>query len=170
MATKEVMIVTPEDIKTHIALTASMADTLNWMVANAGVEMDEGAEADFVAQRKLRDGEIRDLNELRAWCEKTAAFLKEITKHTYNVGSDDDLPANVSWSKQSYTYEWDGETRASGIAHGLAESGLLDIDHALDSVSVTAMAKAAGVTVEKLMDIYPERIVAKPKERVLKIK
>lgn len=167
---KEVMIVTPEEIASNIALTAAMADTLKWLVAHAGVEMDEDAQADFVAQRKLRDGEIRDLNELRAWCEKTAACIKEVTKHAYNIGDPEDLPANVVWQKQSYTYEWDGETRASGIAHGLAESGLLDIDNALDSVSVTAMAKAAGVTVEKLMEIYPERIVAKPKERVLKIK
>lgn len=167
---KEVMIVTPEDIASNIALTAAMADTLKWLVAHAGVEMDEEAQADFVAQRKLRDGEIRDLNELRAWCEKTAACIKEVTKHAYNIGDPEDLPANVAWQKQIYTYEWDGETRASGIAHGLAESGLLDIDNALDSVSVTAMAKAAGVTVEKLMEIYPERIVGKPKERVLKIK
>lgn len=167
---KEAMIVTPEDIASNIALTAAMADTLKWLVAHAGLEMDEGAKADFVAQRKLRDGEIRDLNELRAWCEKAAACIKEVTKHAYNIGDPEDLPANVSWQKQSYTYEWDGETRASGIAHGLAESGLLDIDNALDTVSVTAMAKAAGVTVEKLMEIYPGRIVAKPKERVLKIK
>jgi hypothetical protein len=167
---KETMIVTPEHIKGNIVLTAAMADTLTWLIANAGVEMDEKAQADFVAARKLRDGEIRDLNELRSWCEKTAACIKEVTKHAYNIGRDEDLPANVAWQKQSYTYEWEGETRASGIAHGLEESGLLDIDHALDTVSVSAMAKAAGVTVEKLMDIYPERIVSRPKERVLKIK
>ena len=39
MASKEVMIVTPEDIKNHIALSAAAADTLKWMIANAGVEM-----------------------------------------------------------------------------------------------------------------------------------
>lgn len=170
MASKEVMIVTPEDIHDHVTLSASAADTLKWLVSHAGIEMDDDARADFVVMRGLRDNDIRELWELKAWCEKVIDCLKTVCKHAYNVGGEETLPKNVSWSKQSYTYEWAEETHPSGIAKGLVDSGLATEYDFLDTVSVNAMAKAAGITVEKLMQLYPEHIVMKPKERTLKIK
>ena len=167
---KEVMTVTAEDIHSHITMTAAMADTLKWLVANAGIEMDDDAIADFVVMRGVRDNEIRDLWELKAWCDKVSECIKTVTKHAYNIGGDENLPKNVSWSKQAYTYEWAEGTQPSGIANGLIESGLATEYDILDTVSVTAMAKASGITVDKLMQLYPEHIVMKPKERTLKIK
>lgn len=169
MASKEVMIVTPEDIKNHIALSAAAADTLKWMIANAGVEMDEEQQAEFIQQRALRAGEIRENWELKAWCEKAAASIKEATKHTMNVGTEDDLPAGMKWSKQSYTYDWI-EGAAEIMANTLIERGLVSQTQLFQQLTVSQISKASGMTVEKLAELVPDVIIAKPKERTLSIK
>lgn len=166
---KEVMVVTPEDIKNHISLSAAAADTLKWMIANAGVEMDEEQMADFIQQRAIRANEIRENWELKAWCEKTAASIKEATKHTMNVGTEDDLPACAKWNKQSYSYDWN-EGAARVVAQHLIESNLVTAEQLFDQVSVPAMCKAAGITTEKLLDMFDGAVIAKPKERTLSIK
>ena len=166
---KEVMVVTPEDIKSHIALSAAASDTLKWMIAHAGVEMDEEAQAEFIQQRALRVNEIRECWELKAWCEKAAASIKEATKHTMNVGTEDDLPAFAKWNKQSYSYDWN-EGAARVVAQHLIESNLVTAEQLFDQVSVTAMCKAAGITTEKLLDMFDGAVIAKPKERTLSIK
>ena len=169
MASKEVMIVTPEDIKNHIALSAAAADTLKWMIANAGVEMDEEQQAEFIQQRALRAGEIRECWELKAWCEKAAASINEAAKHTFNVGTEDDMPQGVKWNKQSYTYEW-AEGAAEIMANTLIERGLVSQTQLFQQLTVSQISKASGMTVEKLAEIVPDVIVAKPKERTLSIK
>lgn len=166
---KEVMIVTPEQIQANIRLSAAAADTLKWMIENAGVVMDEGAIADFVAARKLRDREIVDIWELKAWCEKTAACIKELAKHAYNVGSEDDLPTNVKWAKQSFTYEFvDGA--GITIADVLIKKHLVTKEQLFQQLTVSQVTKAAGLTVDKLADMFPDTILAKAKERTLTIK
>lgn len=170
MSNKEVMIVTPEDIKSHIALTASAADTLKWMIANAGIEMDEEQEAEFIAQRALRMTEIREVKELQAWCEKTAASCKEALKHTFNIGDADSLPPGASWNKQSYTYEWSNEDAPHFVAEELIASGLVTDGRIFYELKPEQLAKAAGITMEKLMGLFKDAVVAKPKDRTLKIK
>jgi len=166
---KEVMVVTPEQIQANIRLSAAAADTLKWMIENAGVEMDEGAIADFVAARKLRDREIVDIWELKAWCEKTAACIKEVAKHTYNLGSEEDLPPNVKWAKQSFTYEFvDGAGIA--IADALIKKHLVTKEQLFQQLTVSQVIKAAGLTVDKIVDMFPDTILAKAKERTLTIK
>lgn len=166
---KEVMAVTPEDIHDHITLSASAADTLKWLVAHAGIEMDDDAQADFVVMRGLRDNDIRDLWELKAWCEKVVDCVKTVCKHAYNVGGEDTLPKNVSWSKQSYTYEF-AEGAAPIVANALITKKLVTKDQLFDTLTVTGICKATGITTDKLIGMFPDVVIEKPKERTLKIK
>ena len=165
---KEIMIVTPEEIKNLVPSEKAM-DAYKFALAHAGIEMDEEITADFVIQRNARTEGFRELAEVQKWMEKTAASIKEALKHTYNVGTEDDLPSNVKWSKQSYTYAFEeGEARA--IAQSLIDSGLVTKEQLFDAVSVTGMQKAAGITTEKMLDLFHDGIVIKPKERTLTIK
>ena len=168
MATKEVMIVTPEDMKNLVPSEKAM-DAYRFALANAGIEMDEESAADFVVRRNLKTEGFRELAEIGKWMEKTAASIKEALKHTYNVGTEEDLPANVKWSKQSYTYTFVQDAGAA-VANALVAKRLVAKDQLLALVTVTAMAKASGLTTEKLVDMFPDTIEQKPKERTLSIK
>ena len=153
MASKEVMIVTPEDMKNLVPSEKAM-DAYRFALAHAGIEMDEGAEADFIVTRNLKTEGFRELAEVGKWMEKTAASIKEALKHTYNVGTEEDLPATVKWSKQSYTYAFEEGTK----------------EQLFDAVTVTAMIKAAGITTDKMLELFHDGIVIKPKERTLTVK
>lgn len=168
MATKEVMIVTPEDMKNLVPSEKAM-DAYRFALANAGIEMDEESAADFVVRRNLKTEGFRELAEIGKWMEKTAASIKEALKHTYNVGTEEDLPANVKWSKQSYTYTFVQDAGAA-VANALVAKRLVAKDQLLALVTVTAMAKASGLTTEKLVDMFPDTIEQKPKERTLSVK
>lgn len=139
----------------------------------AGINMeDEGAVADFVSLRNSHSG-WRELSELGKSAESLSKSVKEVLKHTWNVGSPDDLPdtpeLKVSWNKQSYTYEFvEGEARV--IAQSLIDSGLVTKEQLFDQLSVSAMVKAAGITTEKMLELFGQGIIVKPKERVLNIK
>ena len=76
----------------------------------------------------------------------------------------------VSWSKQSYTYEWDAYGSSVQVVKDLESKGICTTDTALCELSVDAVIRASGLTKEKLIDMYPEQIVAKPKKRTLSIK
>lgn len=165
---KEVMIVNPEEIKNLVPSEKAM-DAYRFALANAGVEMDEGAEADFIVQRNAKTDGFRELAEVQKWMEKTAASIKEALKHSYNVGTEEELPSNVKWSKQSYTYAFD-EGQARVIAQSLIDSGLTTKEQLFDAVTVTAMQKAAGITTDKMLELFHDGIVIKPKERTLTVK
>lgn len=168
MATKEVMVVTPEELKNLVPSEKAM-EAYRFALANAGIEMDEEITADFIIHRNARTEGFRELAEVGKWMEKTAASIKEALKHTYNVGTEEDLPANVKWSKQSYTYAFD-EGQARVIAQSLIDSGLTTKEQLFDAVTVTAMQKAAGITTEKMLELFHDGIVIKPKDRTLTVK
>ena len=168
MATKEVMIVTPEELK-NLVPSEKALEAYKFALAHAGIEMDEETTADFILQRNARTEGFRELAEVQKWMEKTAASIKEALKHTYNVGTEEDLPAGVKWSKQSYTYAFD-EGQARVIAQSLIDSGLTTKEQIFDAVTVTAMQKAAGITTDKMLELFHDGIVIKPKERTLSIK
>lgn len=168
MATKEVMIVTPEDMKNLVPSEKAM-DAYRFALANAGIEMDEETAADFIVRRNLKTEGFRELAEIGKWMEKTAASIKEALKHTYNVGTEEDLPSNVKWAKQSYTYAFVQDAGAA-VANALVAKRLVAKDQLLALVTVTAMAKASGLTTEKLVDMFPDTIEQKPKERTLSVK
>lgn len=168
MATKEVMVVTPEELKNLVPSEKAM-EAYRFAIANAGIEMDEETTADFIIHRNARTEGFRELAEVGKWMEKTAASIKEALKHTYNVGTEDDLPSNVKWSKQSYTYAFD-EGQARVIAQSLIDSGLTTKEQLFDAVTVTAMQKSAGITIDKMLELFHDGIVIKPKERTLTVK
>jgi hypothetical protein len=168
MATKEVMIVTPEELKNLVPSEKAM-EAYRFALANAGIEMDDETTADFILHRNARTDGFRELAEVGKWMEKTAASIKEVLKHTYNVGTEEDLPSNVKWSKQSYTYAFD-EGQARVIAQSLIDSGLTTKEQIFDAVTVTAMQKAAGITTDKMLELFHDGIVIKPKERTLTVK
>ena len=167
MATKEVMVVTPEELKNLVPSEKAM-EAYRFAIANAGIEMDEETTADFIIRRNARTDGFRELAEVGKWMEKTAASIKEALKHTYNVGTEDDLPSNVKWSKQSYTYAFD-EGQARVIAQSLIDTGLTTKEQLFDALTVTAMQKAAGITIDKMLELFHDGIVIKPKERTLTV-
>jgi hypothetical protein len=108
--------------------------------------------------------------ETQKWMEKTAASMKAANKHTRNVGTEDDLPPGVKWSKQSDTYEWQDDGGPFTVVHDLIEKGLVSVDQLVQLLTVANIAKAAGMEQGKLMELYPAYICAKAKERTLSIK
>lgn len=169
MATKEVMIITPDEMKNLVPSERAM-DAYKFALDNAGVEMDEGAVADFVAQRNAKAEGFRDLAEVQKWMEKTAASIKTATKHAFNVGDPDELPDGIKWSKQGYTYEWQDDGAPFQVVNDLIEKGLVSVEQLVQLLTVAMVAKAAGVTQEKLMEMFPQYVCAKHKERTLSIK
>lgn len=169
MATKEVMIITPDEMRNLVPSERAM-DAYKFAIDNAGVEMDEGAVADFVAQRNAKAEGFRDLAEVQKWMEKTAASIKTATKHAFNVGDPDELPNGIKWSKQSYTYEWQDDAGPLQVVNYLIEKGLVSVEQLVQQLTVAMVAKSAGLSQEKLMEMFPQYVCAKHKERTLSIK
>jgi len=172
MAKTEVAIYTPNEVAECKPSESAMA-AYRFGLLNAGKDLsDEGVLADFITERNSKSG-WKDLADTAKKFEAIAKSIKEVLKHTWNVGSSDDLPdtpeLKVSWNKQSYTYEFK-EYEARVIAQGLIDCGLVTKEQLFDQLSVTAMVKAAGITMDKMLEIYGEGIITKPKERVLNIK
>ena len=166
MATKEIMAFSEADIK-NITLTTSEFDTLKYLSAHAGIEMDEEAQREFVAQRNARIGEITAIAELKAKAEKLADYLKTVLKHAFNVGSDEDLPKNVSWSKQSFT---DKFTDPEAAVQKLMEIEGTPVENFAKYVTPKQAAEAAGITMDRLYADLGDMVERTPKERTLKIK
>ena len=74
---KEIIAFSEDDIK-NMTLTVSEFDTLKFLAAHAGVEMDEEAKREFVAQRNARINEIVSISELKAKAEMLADYLKTV--------------------------------------------------------------------------------------------
>lgn len=168
MAEKKTMIITADEIKNNLVATEAALDAYAFALKFAGMPMDEGQLADFITRRNTKSGWI-DLWEFKAWCEKTAASIKDAAKHTFNVGTADQLPSCVKWAKQSYTYEF-ADGAAAPVANALVAKRLVTKDQLLACLKVGDIAKAAGITTEKLIEMFPDTINEKPKERTLTIK
>lgn len=164
---KEIMAITEEDIKSKLTLSTSAIDTLKFLAAHAGIEMDEGAMQEFIAQRNVRMGEISQIWELKAWCEKTVDFIKTVCKHAFNVGSDEELPKSVSWSKQTFTEKF---TDAGEAVQKLIEIEGTPIENFARYVTPKQAAEAAGITMDRLYADLGDMVERTPKERTLKIK
>jgi len=173
MATKEIALIPAEECNVTFSEGAMYA--YKFALAHAGIEMDEGAIADFITQRSSLSRQFRDLDETRKKLEKLVASIKELEKHTYNVGDITDLPdgedgVKISWSKQAYTYEWMVDNCGADVAQKLVQKGLCKVEDILNLVPVSTMAKASGINQDKFMEMFPEFVCAKQKERTLSIK
>lgn len=165
---KEVMAFTESDIK-GMTLTTSEFDTLKFLSEHAGKDMDLKEQQEFVAQRNVRANDIAAIWELRAKAEKLVDFIKTVCKHAFNVGSDEDLPKNVSWSKQSYTQAF-ADGAGAVVCDTLIKKHLVNKEDILGAVTFPALVKASGITADKLKEMFPDTVVETPKERTLKIK
>jgi hypothetical protein len=165
---KEVMAFTESDIK-GMTLTTSEFDTLKFLSDHAGKEMDLKEQQEFVAQRNVRANDIAAIWELRAKAEKLVDFIKTVCKHAFNVGSDDELPKNVSWSKQSYTQAF-ADGAGAVVCDTLIKKHLVNKEDILGAVTFPALVKASGITADKLKEMFPDTVIETPKERTLKIK
>lgn len=163
---KEIIAFNEDDLN-NMTLTVSEFDTLKFLAAHAGVEMDEGAQREFIAQRNARIGEITAIAELKAKAEKLADYLKTVLKHSFNVGNDEDLPKNVSWSKQTFTEKF---TDAGEAVQKLIEIEGTPIENFARYVTPKQAAEAAGITMDRLYADLGEMVERTPKERTLKIK
>lgn len=163
---KEVMAFTESDIK-GMTLTTSEFDTLKFLSEHAGKEMDLKEQQEFVAQRNARINEIVSISELKAKAEKLADYLKTVLKHAFNVGSDEDLPKNVSWSKQSFT---DKFTDPEAAVQKLMEIEGTPVENFAKYVTPKQAAEAAGITMDRLYSDLGDMVERTPKERTLKIK
>lgn len=166
MATKEIIAFSEDDIK-NMTLTVSEFDTLKFLAFHAGVEMDEGAQQEFIAQRNARINEIVSISELKAKAEKLADYLKTVLKHSFNVGSDEDLPKNVSWSKQTFTEKF---TDPEAAVQKLIEIEGTPVENFARYVTPKQAAEAAGITMDRLYADLGDLVERTPKERTLKIK
>ena len=163
---KEIIAFSEDDIK-NMTLTVSEFDTLKFLAAHAGVEMDEGAQQEFIAQRNARINEIVSISELKSKAEKLADYLKTVLKHSFNVGNDEDLPKNVSWSKQTFT---DKFTDPEAAVQKLIEIEGTPVENFARYVTPKQAAEAAGITMDRLYADLGDIVERTPKERTLKIK
>ena len=162
---KEIIAFSEDDIK-NMTLTVSEFDTLKFLAAHAGVEMDEGAQQEFIAQRNARINEIVSISELKSKAEKLADYLKTVLKHSFNVGNDEDLPKNVSWSKQTFT---DKFTDPEAAVQKLIEIEGTPVENFARYVTPKQAAEAAGITMDRLYADLGDIVERTPKERTLKI-
>lgn len=175
MATKEVTIIHPDEFKTIPATPAALA-AYDFASSTAGLELEPGSgeEADFISARNAKGEGWRDLDALSRFFEAAAKSIKECMKHAWNVGGWEDLPDGkdfkVSWSKQSYTYEWQDDAGPFQVVQDLIAKNLVTVEQLVQLLTVANISKAAGMTGEKLMEMYPQYICAKAKERTLSIK
>lgn len=163
---KEIMSFSKSDIK-NLTLTVSEFDTLKFLAAHAGIEMDEQAQQEFVAQRNVRIKEITGIAEKKAMLEKYVEYIKVCLKHAFNVGNDEDLPKNVSWSKQTFT---DKFTDTEAAVRKLIEIEGTPVENFARYVTPKQAAEAAGITMDRLFADLGEMVERVPKERTLKIK
>lgn len=171
---KEVMLLDASEIQ-DIALSKSAVNAYNLALSHAGIEMDEGEQADFITYRNGNAEGFRELWEYKKKLETLAASIKEVVEHAFNIGSWDDLPdeksgPKISWSKQSYSQKWKAEGCSVNVVRALSKKGLLTVDQALCEISVDAVARASGIDKVKLIGMFPDDIYEEPKKRTLSIK
>lgn len=166
---KEIMIFTADEIKTPAALTPTAVDAYRFALEKAGVDMDEQALQEFISARNAKANGFSDLWEFKSWCEKVAESIKEVCKHAFNVGTTEELPKNVSWKKGGGKYKFKPEA-GHIIGKSLVSRKLTTTDKLLDQVTPSAMASAANMKVEGLMEMFPDTIIYDQNQPSLVIK
>lgn len=163
---KEVMVVTEDDIKDKLQLGAHEIETLRFLVAHAGIEMDEGAQQEFIAQRNAKAVSIARLWEFKAWCSKTVDYIETVCKHAFNVGKVEDFPANVKLKNNGSAYKFvDG---AAGIVvDTLLKKKLVTKEQLFDKLTVANVEKASGLKKERLTEMFPDTIIEEKKSPTL---
>ena len=163
------IILTANEVK-EFKVATKVAETYGWLLDNVPDGTDSDKVQAFASALAARKDNMLDLWEFKAYIEKLADNLKTACKAAANVIPTEDLPSFVKLSKQSYTYGFTAEGAAAQIAEGLVQGNLCTANDLYNGLTVNALAKAAGFTVDKLVSMYPDLIEAKPKDRTLTIK
>jgi hypothetical protein len=163
---KEIM--TPEEIGDKV-LSKHALDAYVFALDSNKTEKSDKEMNDFIVERGKLTEAFRELSEVQKWADKLSASLKAALKRVYGEGPEGKLPENVKWAGYQYTYSFTPGA-ADKIAHDLIAKGETTETKLFEALTVSAMAKAAGVFVEALMTRYPSSISSKAKERVLYIK
>lgn len=165
---KEMIILTAEEIGANLKATDSAMEAYKFALAHAGLTQDEGEEADFITKRNAKGG-WRDLWEFKAWCEKTAESIKEVCKHAFNVGTTDQMPIGISWKSGGTTKSF-ADGAGAMVIQSLINKKLVTKEQIFDLLDPSKVAKAAGIKVEKLMDMFPDTVKETPKACSLMVK
>lgn len=172
MASKQLTLIPTEEL-TSFNFTPAEIDAYNFALRNAGVEMDEETEADFITSRNAKSGWL-GLWEKKAALKKFVDSIEEVVKHAWNVGTEEQIPQDdgikIAWSKQSYTYEWCCEDAPHLVAKKLIESNIVTADQLFYQLTPNQIIKASGITMEKLSQLFEGSVNFKPKARTLSIK
>lgn len=170
----EIVLTTPAELGS-LELSKSAVNAFLFAKKYAGIELDEETLADVISLRNGLNRPMRELTEFRKGLEKLCKDIKEYTEHLYNLGTPEELPdgedgVKVSWSKQSYNYKWAAYGSSVEVVRTLSQKKICTVDTALCELTVDAVAKASGFDKMKLIDMFPDHIVAEPKKRTLSIK
>ena len=165
---KEVMAFSEADIK-GMTLTTSEFDTLKFLAAHAGIEMDEQAQEEFVSQRNIRINDIVNIWELKAKAKKLCDYIETVMKHAFNVGTIEQYPKNVSLKKNGSTFKF-ADGAAVTICNHLVQKKLVTKEQIFNEISVAGLENASGIKKDKLGDMFPDAIIDETKSPSLVIK
>ena len=88
---KEVMLLDASQVQT-VTVSKRAVDAYNLALSHAGIDMDDGALADFISLRNGKAEGFRELWEYKKQLETIVASIKEVTEHAFNMGDWDDMP------------------------------------------------------------------------------
>lgn len=162
------LVITTEDIKTNVSPSEKALDCYKFITENVGRLYSEEDIADFVAKRNAKSG-WTDLWELKSWCEKIAEAIKKNAMLAFNLGTAEELPKNVTWKNNGSDKSFK-EGAGSIVAQALINKKLVSKEALFNMIDPTKLAKAAGIDIKKLIDMFPDVIVEKQKAPSLTIK
>lgn len=90
-------------------------------------------------------------------------------KHTMNVGTAEELPAGFSWKSGGTTKSF-ADGASAVVIDALIKKHLVTKEQVFNLVDPSKVAKAAGIKVEKLIDMFPDTVVETPKACSLMVK
>ena len=170
MAKNEVMVITEDDINNKLTLSATDMDVFKWLTANAGIEMDEQTQAEFIASRNAKIGSITRIAEFSKWCEKTQKFCDTILKHAFNVGTVEQFPKNVSLKNNGSTTKFVDGMAAALVCDTLIRKKLATKEMIFGQVTPSIIEKATGLKKDKIVEMFPDVIAEEKKAPTLVIK
>lgn len=170
MAKNEVMVITEDDINNKLTLSATDMDVFKWLTANAGIEMDEQTQEEFIAARNAKIASITRIAEFSKWCKKTQEFCDTILKHAFNVGTVEQFPNNVSLKNNGSTYKFVDESAATIVCDTVVKKKMATKEQLFAQISLSGLEKATGLKKDRIIELFPDVIVEEKKTPTLVIK
>lgn len=166
---KEVMAFSEDDIK-GMTLTTSEFDTLKFLAAHAGVEMDEAAQEEFISQRNIRIKDIVNIWELKAKAKKLCEYIDTVMKHSFNVGTAEQFPNNVTLKNTGSTSKFVDGMAAALVCDTIIRKKLATKEQIFAQITPSDVEKATGLKKERIVEMFPDVIVEEKKSPSLVIK